>query len=101
MAAMILLSVIAVIFFFLFLHLFELLFLKPERLRSKLRRQGIDGPSPSFLLGNIPEIKTIRSLKSFGEEEGSIAHGWSSNLLSHLEHWRNRYGNFFMFVYIR
>ncbi|KAA0033319.1 hypothetical protein IC582_010487 [Cucumis melo] len=97
MAAMILLSVIAVIFFFLFLHLFELLFLKPERLRSKLRRQGIDGPSPSFLLGNIPEIKTIRSLKSFGEEEGSIAHGWSSNLLSHLEHWRNRYGRNFVY----
>ncbi|CAK9329294.1 unnamed protein product [Citrullus colocynthis] len=90
------LSVLAAVFVFIFLHLFESLFLKPKRLRSKLLKQGIDGPSPSFLLGNLPEIKNIRALKSHAltttEGNDSIAHGWPSNLLPHLEHWRNRYG---------
>lgn len=97
--AVMVLSVLAAVSFFIFLHLFESLFLKPKRLRSKLRNQGIDGPSPSFLLGNLPEIKNIRAIKSHAltttEGDDSIAHGWPSNLLPHLEHWRNRYGNFF------
>ncbi|XP_048427812.1 cytochrome P450 714C2-like [Pyrus x bretschneideri] len=39
------------------LHLFELVVLRPKRLRSKLQKQGIEGPPPSFLLGNLPAMR--------------------------------------------
>lgn len=45
-------SVIALILLFIILHLFESLFLKLERLRLKAHKQGINSPSPSFLLEN-------------------------------------------------
>ncbi|KAK3433914.1 hypothetical protein EUGRSUZ_D01197 [Eucalyptus grandis] len=35
---------------------------RPRRLRSKLRRQGVEGPPPShLLLGNIPDIQRIQA----------------------------------------
>ncbi|KAL3725685.1 hypothetical protein ACJRO7_030679 [Eucalyptus globulus] len=39
------------------IRLNALLVLKPQRLRTLLRRQGIRGPPVSFLIGNISEIK--------------------------------------------
>ncbi|KAK9283956.1 hypothetical protein L1049_012214 [Liquidambar formosana] len=42
----------------------DVLFLKPQRLRSKLRKQGITGPPPSFLFGNIRDIKRKMQSKS-------------------------------------
>ncbi|RVW95239.1 Cytochrome P450 714C2 [Vitis vinifera] len=44
----------------LFIYLYTTLFLQPRRLQSKLRRQGIRGPPPSFLFGNIAEMKKIQ-----------------------------------------
>lgn len=41
----------------LFLHLYNVLLLKPMRLRSRLPKQGFKGPSSSFLLGNITQQK--------------------------------------------
>ena len=39
--------------FGLFFRLYDALVVKPEKLRSILRNQGINGPLSSFLLGNI------------------------------------------------
>ena len=96
-AAAMVLSLAVLLFFFIFLHLLESLLWKPERLRAKLRKQGIGGPSPSILIGNVPEIKKIRALTSAAKntEANSITQGWASNLFPHLEQWRNRYGNRF------
>ncbi|XP_022155742.1 cytochrome P450 714C2-like isoform X2 [Momordica charantia] len=96
-ATMAALSLAALLLFSISLHLFESFLWNPKRRRSKLRKQGIDGPPPSFLLGNLSEIKNIRALTSGIAEDGSISHAWPSNLFPHLEQWRNRYGA--MFVY--
>ena len=82
-----------------FLYVYESMVLKPRRLRSNLQKQGIRGPSPSILLGNIPEIKKIqleaRSRTPPNDNLSdvvSIAHDWPSTVLSHLLQWRNEYG---------
>ena len=44
----------------LMLYIYEFLVLKPKRLRSKLGKQGLRGPSSSILFGNIPDMKSIK-----------------------------------------
>lgn len=89
------------------LHLYDSLILKPKRLRSKLDKQGIRGPSPSFLMGNIPDMKKIK-LKlqaaaaaetnpkhhnpNVGHNVGHISHAWPSAIYPYLEQWRQEYG---------
>ncbi|KAK9273369.1 hypothetical protein L1049_018179 [Liquidambar formosana] len=61
LTAQILLSVVLGGLLVVLVYVYNLLVLKPNGLRSKLRRQGIRGPFPSFLLGNIPEMKRIQA----------------------------------------
>lgn len=105
MAAKMVLSVLLGGFVVLFLYLYESLVLKPKRLRSKLEKQGIRGPSPSsVLLGNIPEMKSIKLKVMKKSEEArssikskdhhlSIAHDWPSTIFPHLVQWTKEYGN--------
>ncbi|KAL0007455.1 hypothetical protein SO802_008957 [Lithocarpus litseifolius] len=44
-----------------FVHLYNVLVRKPERLRAVLRKRGISGPRPTFLLGNMTEFKKALS----------------------------------------
>lgn len=44
----------------LLLYLYDSLLVKPKKIRSMLQKQGINEPSPSFLLGNIPDMKRIK-----------------------------------------
>ncbi|KAF8398480.1 hypothetical protein HHK36_017409 [Tetracentron sinense] len=81
-------------FFGLFIHAYDLLWLKPERLRAKLRRQGIRGPKPSFLVGNIPEMKKI---KSTAVAKSPNEHDCASTIFPFFEQWREKYGRNFMF----
>ena len=106
--AKIILSVVVGGFILLLVHLFNLLILKPKLLRAKLQRQGIRGPSPSFLFGNIPEMKriqlqlqlhstpkatsTTKEHVSESDHPVAISHNWPSILFPHLERWRNQYG---------
>ncbi|EOY19021.1 hypothetical protein SCA6_000714 [Theobroma cacao] len=80
-------------------YLFEALILKPERLRSKLGKQGIQGPPPSILLGNIREMKKIQSKVSKLSREGDqvIIHNCCSTVFPFLDQWRKQYGSTFMF----
>ncbi|KAM1140282.1 hypothetical protein ACFX19_041066 [Malus domestica] len=99
-AAKMTLSVMFGGFFLLLLYLYESLVLKPKRQRSKLENQGIRGPPPSsFLLGNIPEIKSIKVKvsKNSRAPETSISHDWPSTIFPHLVQWRNEYGSIFMY----
>ncbi|XP_043695057.1 cytochrome P450 714C2-like [Telopea speciosissima] len=102
----------------LFVHLYNVLWLKPERRRWKIQRQGIGGPPPSFLYGNIPEMKKIQQQQqqskamaaaknhnnkvdlssSSSSSSSSISHtDWPSILFPYLEEWRNKYGQMFMY----
>ncbi|KAK6162700.1 hypothetical protein DH2020_002541 [Rehmannia glutinosa] len=83
-------------FLVLFLRLFDASILNPRRLRSKLEKQGIRGPAPSLLYGDIPEMKRIIQLqKSLVKNSASpeeIFHDWFPTVFPHLEQWRNEYG---------
>lgn len=85
-----------------FLALLELLYsglvLKPERLRSALRKQGIRGPGPSLLLGNISEIRKSRSTTvKASTNEPPLFHNCAATLFPFFEQWRKQYGPVFVF----
>ncbi|GJN07141.1 hypothetical protein PR202_ga24943 [Eleusine coracana subsp. coracana] len=81
----------------LFSYLYTILWLKPERLRQKLRKQGVKGPNPSFLFGNIPEMRRIKQelAKSDQEMETGTTDLFSSNYLAtifpYFLHWSRVY----------
>ncbi|KAK9274139.1 hypothetical protein L1049_018953 [Liquidambar formosana] len=88
------------------IYVYNLLVLKPNRLRSKLEKQGIRGPSPSFLLGNIPEMKRIlvqfqstakTALKDPHHDGVALAHDWLPTVFPCFEQWRNEYGPIFVY----
>ncbi|KAI5679831.1 hypothetical protein M9H77_01058 [Catharanthus roseus] len=87
-------------FLWLFLSLYNSLLAKPERLRSALRKQGIKGPKPTLILGNILEIKKARdSAKKATSINGPpVSHNCGSILLPFFDQWRKKYGDVFIFA---
>ncbi|GKU88535.1 hypothetical protein SLEP1_g2788 [Rubroshorea leprosula] len=83
----------------LLVWLYNVMVVKTHRLRLKLQNQGIRGPSPSFLLGNIPDMRRIQTqAQSLQKDDySSIAHDWLSTLLPYFGKWRNEYGPVFMY----
>ncbi|XP_073158160.1 cytochrome P450 714C2-like [Henckelia pumila] len=77
---------------------------RPKRLRSKLEKQGIRGPSPSLLYGNLAEIKKInnRVLENLSKkpaDSGEVKfHSWPSTALPHLLQWIDEYGPIFVYA---
>lgn len=88
----------------LFSYLYTILWLRPERLRQKLRSQGVKGPKPSFLFGNIPEMKRIQKLATSDREQesGRSTDRFSSNfvatLFPYLIHWSRVYGSIYFYA---
>ena len=90
----------------LLISLLEAVILKPRRVRSKLLNQGIQGPPPSFLLGNLWDMRETR-LKGFTDSklpqiaeaaEQVIAHNCSSIIFPCLDQWRKQYGINFCYL---
>jgi cytochrome P450 len=98
-------SVALVGFVAVFLRLYNALVAEPGRLRSKLRKQGISGPPPSFLLGNIGEIKKARNITPKDpigcDGDNNVVtpttHDCATSLFPFFEKWRKLYGQVFMF----
>ncbi|XP_050282053.1 cytochrome P450 714C2-like [Quercus robur] len=85
-------------FFSKLIQICDALILKPERLRSKLRKQGIRGPPPSFLLGNINDMKKMKSTASKTQPgEQALTHNCASAIFPFLDLWKKQYGSTFMF----
>ncbi|KAF8648845.1 hypothetical protein HU200_064546 [Digitaria exilis] len=86
----------------LFSYLCTSLWLRPARLRRKLRSQGVKGPKPSFLFGNIPEMRKIQKQLVGSEQEQEGAKDWfSSNyvatLFPYFLHWSRVYGSIYLY----
>ncbi|KAL2488429.1 Cytochrome [Forsythia ovata] len=80
----------------LFVRLYNLLIVKPEKFRSILKKQGISGPSPIPILGNILEIKRSRTAKA--PMCGAPAkHDCANALFPFFEQWQKKFGEVFMF----
>ncbi|XP_055827172.1 cytochrome P450 714A1-like isoform X2 [Solanum dulcamara] len=70
-----------------------------ERLRWKLKKQGIYGPKPSFLYGgNVAEMQKIQAAASPNNVYAEfVAHDYTSSLFPYFEQWRKLYGPVFTY----
>ncbi|XP_021668847.2 cytochrome P450 714C2-like isoform X1 [Hevea brasiliensis] len=65
---------------------------KPESCRIKLKEQGITGPPPSMILGNIPEMKRMVSqISETPKIDGCLT------VLPYFQQWTKNYGKLFRF----
>ncbi|KAL0341171.1 UNVERIFIED_CONTAM: cytochrome [Sesamum radiatum] len=79
------------------LYLLEIVWVKPWRIRRKLQAQGIKGPKPWLVYGNVWEMQKIQESakqKNSGKNDGDefVAHDYTSTLFPYFEHWRRQYG---------
>ncbi|MED6169325.1 hypothetical protein PIB30_020459 [Stylosanthes scabra] len=69
---------------------------KSQRVRRKLRMQGISGPPPSFLQGNLLDMQRITAASQQGKVGGSGSdhtHDFTESLFPYFEFWRKQYAN--------
>ncbi|KAL0435161.1 UNVERIFIED_CONTAM: cytochrome [Sesamum radiatum] len=83
----------------LFFRVYNALVAEPGRLRAALRKQGLRGPPPTFLLGNILEMKRARdaAAKAATVNGPPASHNCGTALLPFFDEWRKKYGDVFMF----
>ncbi|KAI8534046.1 hypothetical protein RHMOL_Rhmol10G0058300 [Rhododendron molle] len=89
----------------LLLRLYNTLVVEPRRLQSKLRKQGIDGPPPALILGNILEMKKAghgSKTKEANDPKNPTlvlptTHDCSTSLFPFLKKWSQLYGQVFVF----
>ncbi|XVF82817.1 hypothetical protein PTKIN_Ptkin16aG0080500 [Pterospermum kingtungense] len=81
------------------IRMFDALILKPGRLRSRLQKQGIQGPPFYLFLGNLLDLKNIRfkGPKFQEDEHQEITHNCFSLVFPIFDKWRQQYGSTFMF----
>ncbi|KAJ9691544.1 hypothetical protein PVL29_013656 [Vitis rotundifolia] len=89
-----------VVWIILFIWLGKVLHLEPSNIRLKLRRQGIKGPPPAFVMGNIPEMKRIMSMAADApRSEAHLPLGFSSSTtFPYFAQWTKLYGGTFTFA---
>ncbi|XP_074286469.1 cytochrome P450 714A1-like [Silene latifolia] len=80
------------------------LWVKCEMQRRKLRKQGIKGPSPSFLYGNVSKMDKIRAmvaketpLNSSNNNGEIVGHDYTSSLFPYFEQWRKEFGRVYTY----
>ncbi|TKY65631.1 PHYB activation tagged suppressor 1 [Spatholobus suberectus] len=87
-------SVVFIAAWSIIILLYVKLWYRPQRIRSVLQKQGINGPKPSFLFGNTSEMQQAHqtppvSLEALDE--------WTSSLFPYFHTWRQRYGPVFLY----
>ncbi|PIN00563.1 Cytochrome P450 CYP4/CYP19/CYP26 subfamily [Handroanthus impetiginosus] len=70
--------------------------LTPRRIKKVMEKQGIRGPKPRFLLGNIMDMASLVA-KSTSQDMGSIDHDIVGRLLPHFLAWSKIYGKRFIY----
>ncbi|CAD6258607.1 unnamed protein product [Miscanthus lutarioriparius] len=78
-------------------YLYEVLWLRLEKIRKKLRRQGINGPKPTLLYGNTQEMKRIRQELKCVQRQDKDMNGYISTIFPHFLLWRKTYGPVFLY----
>lgn len=76
-------------------YIYGTLWYNSQRVRRKLRMQGIRGPPPSsFLHGNLPDMQRITSRASNISKDNDqfLAYDYSAALFPYFQHWRKQYG---------
>ncbi|KAF3443893.1 hypothetical protein FNV43_RR13583 [Rhamnella rubrinervis] len=70
-------------------------FLTPRRIKKLMEKQGVRGPKPRLLIGNILDIASFIS-KSTSHDMHSINHNIVGRLLPHYVAWSKQYGKRFI-----
>ncbi|KAG7017913.1 Cytokinin hydroxylase, partial [Cucurbita argyrosperma subsp. argyrosperma] len=65
--------------------------LTPRRIRKTMEQQGVRGPKPRLLIGNILDIAGLVA-KSTANDMSSIDHDIVDRLLPHYTIWTKQYG---------
>ncbi|XP_019451530.1 PREDICTED: cytochrome P450 714A1-like isoform X1 [Lupinus angustifolius] len=74
--------------------LFQKLWLKPQRIRSMLQKQGINGPKPSFPFGNISEMLRIHHQPP---QSSNDLDKWVYSIFPYFHTWKQHYGSIYMY----
>lgn len=96
---MVLLAILVVFLFFFVRVAYETVtcyWVIPRRIRRIMEKQGVCGPKPRFLTGNILDMASLVS-KSTSKDMDSIHHDIVGRLLPHFLVWSKLYGNPFFF----
>lgn len=65
----------------------------PRRIRKIMEKQGVRGPKPRFLVGNILDMASLLS-NSTAKDMDSIHHDLVPRLLPHFIVWSSTYGTY-------
>lgn len=68
--------------------------LSPRRIKKIMEKQGVRGPKPRPLIGNILDMSSLVS-SSTSEDMPTISHDIVARLLPHYLLWSKEYGNAF------
>ncbi|XP_027338716.1 cytochrome P450 714A1-like [Abrus precatorius] len=74
--------------------IYEKLWLRPQRIRSMLQKQGIKGPKPSFPFGNISEMQQVHQQAPVSIEN---LDDWLHSLFPYFHKWKQLYGSIFLY----
>lgn len=80
-------------------YIYDILWLRLEKIRNKLRRQGINGPKPTVLYGNTQEMKRIRQEIRCVQRQDTNMNSYISIIFPHFLHWRKTYGMYRILVF--
>ncbi|KAH9292686.1 hypothetical protein KI387_042130, partial [Taxus chinensis] len=69
---------------------------KPRSIRNVMAKQGIRGPTPRFLTGNLADMAKLREIKA-AEDMNTISHDIVDRLMPHYVQWSTLYGRRFIF----
>lgn len=75
-------------------QVYEMVWKNPIRIRSTLAKQGIGGPTPAFLYGNVKEIQIMESeAREDAKNVQELSHDhWVRAIFPHLRRWTFDYG---------
>lgn len=81
--------------------IYNIVVAQPRKLHSALSRQGLSGPPPALLLGNILDMKRSRdaAAKVAPVPGPPSVHNCGAALLPFFDEWRERYGTIFSSSY--
>ncbi|KAI8020510.1 Cytokinin hydroxylase [Camellia lanceoleosa] len=98
--ATVVLLVLLVVFLVLFIRVayrnITCYFITPRSIKKIMEKQGVYGPKPRFLVGNILDMASLVS-KSTSKDMDSINHDIVGRLLPHFLTWSKQYGKRFIF----
>lgn len=79
--------------FCMIIHVVYDLCLKPKFLRTKLLKQGIKGPTPTLILGNVPDIQKMEC-----KSNEPLSLDCCSILRPHISQWTKKFGMFMSYL---